>query len=161
MTEIEGHFWDKIETQCNGNSLESMRMVLVQTPSTGVKEHELSIFWNEAKPAMEELGHQTTHKSFSLKFVLPSRCTGIKMAQKWPNDDWSNMRPHDKKGSPWLKVPGWPSTRSWITQRPWIETGVNDPHPHTHQNAHKMISSNTMPVDWSLASFSSEAASSN
>lgn len=33
MTESEGHFRGKVETQCNGNSLESTRVTLSNTPS--------------------------------------------------------------------------------------------------------------------------------
>jgi hypothetical protein len=31
---------------------------------------------------MEGGGHDTTHKTFNPKFVLPTRCTGIKMEQR-------------------------------------------------------------------------------
>jgi hypothetical protein len=30
----------------------------------------------------EEEGHQSTHKTFNPKFVLPTKCAGIKMEQR-------------------------------------------------------------------------------
>jgi hypothetical protein len=45
---------------------------------------------------VEEGRHQTPYKTFNLKFVLLTRCAGIKMEQRvrgWPTNDCSTLRP--------------------------------------------------------------------
>ena len=39
-------------------------------------EPEPDVFCNQARPQVEELGHQPSHKPFDLQFVLPVECSG-------------------------------------------------------------------------------------
>jgi hypothetical protein len=65
-------------------------------------EPELVISYSQASLPMEGARHQPIHKTFNPKFVLTTRCPGIKMEQKlreWPINDWSNLRP-----TPWERT---------------------------------------------------------
>jgi hypothetical protein len=67
-----------------------MRVILAKTPRNGDTEPEAAILCNQARLPMEELGHQTSHKSFDLQLVLPTRCAGVKVVQKlweWPTNN--------------------------------------------------------------------------
>ena len=58
-------------------------------------EPEMATFCNQARLPMEGLGHQLSHKTFDLQFVLPVGCTEVKMEQKlrgWPSNGWSILR---------------------------------------------------------------------
>ena len=46
-------------------------------------ELEMASFCNQARLLMEGLGQQPSHKTFDLQFVLPTRCAGVKLEQKW------------------------------------------------------------------------------
>ena len=53
-----GHFRDDMETYCNGNSMESMRaMLAIKFLVMEDTESELAIFYNQARPQVEGLGH--------------------------------------------------------------------------------------------------------
>jgi hypothetical protein len=41
-----------------------------------------AISYIQARPPMKGLGHQPSYKTISPKFVLLTRCTGVKMEQK-------------------------------------------------------------------------------
>lgn len=43
------------------------------------REPERTIFCNEARLPVEELGHQASLKAFDLEYVLPSRCAEVKV----------------------------------------------------------------------------------
>lgn len=49
MTGIWGHLGGDVETYCSGNSLESVRVMLVKPLIMGHKESELAIFHNQAR----------------------------------------------------------------------------------------------------------------
>ena len=44
----------------------------------GDTEPEPAIFYNQAIPQMEGLGHQPSHKTFDLQFVLPAEFSGTR-----------------------------------------------------------------------------------
>ena len=48
----------------------------------GNMEPEVVTSYSQIRLQMEGGGHQFTHKSFDSKFVLPTRCAGIKMEQR-------------------------------------------------------------------------------
>lgn len=75
----------------------------------GDTEPEPPISCNQARIAVEDLGHQLSHKNFDLQFVLPRRCAGVKGAKKlweWPTNDWSNLRTMPGEGAPIPKIQG-------------------------------------------------------
>ena len=62
----------------------------------GDRETEVETTCSQAGLPEEGEGHQPTHKTLDLKFVLPTRCAGIKIEQRlreWPTNDWPNLRP--------------------------------------------------------------------
>jgi hypothetical protein len=63
----------KLETYGNGNSQELMRV----TGGRGT-DPEWAICCNQAGLPVEELGHQPSHKTSDLSFVLPTRFLGDK-----------------------------------------------------------------------------------
>lgn len=42
----------------------------------GDMEPEPTIFYNQARPQVERLGHQPSDKTINLQFALPSECSG-------------------------------------------------------------------------------------
>lgn len=61
----------------------------------GIMGPEPEIFCNQARFSVEELGHQASHKTFVLLFVLATKCAGEKVVQNLqerPNNDWFNLR---------------------------------------------------------------------
>lgn len=75
MTRTGYHFVGEVESYCNGNTMEPMRITPAKAPSNGDTDLELSIFCNLARPQVEELGHQSEHKTLDIQFVLPAECT--------------------------------------------------------------------------------------
>ena len=73
-----------------------MRLLVV-----GGIESEIVTFCSQAGLSVERGGYQPTHKTFNPKFVLATRCAGIKIEKrlkKWPTNDWPSLRPlHGKK----------------------------------------------------------------
>ena len=58
-------------------------------------EPKMAIHCNQTGLLMEGLGHQSSYKTFDLKFVLPTRYAGVKMEQKlrdWATYDWPILR---------------------------------------------------------------------
>ena len=68
---IRLHFRGEVETWCSRNSMESMRITIAKTFSNMDTEPDLTILCNQARPAIEGLGHQSRHKIFDLQFVVP------------------------------------------------------------------------------------------
>jgi hypothetical protein len=63
---------------------------------------ELAIFYNQASLPREGLGHQLSHKTFNLQFVLPTKCAGVKMAQnlwEWPTGSAGDPS-HEREPTP-------------------------------------------------------------
>ena len=56
--------------------MESTGVTLAKTPSNGVMKLKLVIFYYQARPKMEGLGHQPNCNIFHLQFVLPAECAG-------------------------------------------------------------------------------------
>lgn len=61
MTGLKEHFGDEVETQFNGNSMESMRVTLVKVSSNGDTKPEPAMLCNQARPQVEGSGHQPNH----------------------------------------------------------------------------------------------------
>jgi hypothetical protein len=99
------------------------------TVTLGVNQQEvhqgpMAISCNQARLSVEGLGHQPSHKTFNLQFVLSERCAEVRVAQTCAND-WSNLRP-----MPWEGVHTWHClggrtvgargaknpTRTWLTE---------------------------------------------
>ena len=62
-------------------------------------EPELDISYSQERLPEQVLGHQISHKTFNLQFVLPVRYVEVKVVQKlweWPTSDWSS---HERR--PW------------------------------------------------------------
>ena len=66
------------------------------------RETEVATFCRQAGLPVKRVGLQYNHKTLNPKFVLPTRCAGIKMEQRlreWPANDWLHLRP-----IPWEKA---------------------------------------------------------
>jgi hypothetical protein len=48
----------------------------------GDMKPELAISYNHPTLLVEGLGHQPSHKTLNLQFVLPARCAGVKVVEK-------------------------------------------------------------------------------
>jgi hypothetical protein len=60
-----------------------MGVTLVETPTNRRDiETEMATSCNQVGIPEEEKEHQTTHKTFNLKFFLPTGCTGIRKEQR-------------------------------------------------------------------------------
>lgn len=55
--------------------------VLAEIPTRGDIETEVVTTLNQAELSVERGGHQSTHKTFYPKLVLPGGCAGINMRQ--------------------------------------------------------------------------------
>lgn len=75
------HFTGEVETQFNGNSTESARVILANTSVMSSPEPEPGIFYNQARCQVEGLGPKLGHKTFDLQFILPEECSGIRPLQ--------------------------------------------------------------------------------
>lgn len=51
-------------------------MILAKAPSKGEKEPEPAAFCDQTMPETEGLGHQLSHKTSDLQFVLSAECSG-------------------------------------------------------------------------------------
>lgn len=69
------HILGEVETYCNGNSLESVSVTLVMTPSKDT-EPEAVIICHQTRLPMEGLGKQSNRKTLDLQFVLLQYCWG-------------------------------------------------------------------------------------
>jgi hypothetical protein len=49
-----------------------MSIALAKTPSSGERDPESAVFYYQARPQVEGLGHQPRHKTFNLQYDLPS-----------------------------------------------------------------------------------------
>lgn len=59
------------------------RVTLIDIPTNVDTVTEVATFCSQTGLLIEGGGHQSTHKTFNPKFVLPPiRCTGIKMEQR-------------------------------------------------------------------------------
>jgi hypothetical protein len=66
------------------------------------RETEVATSCSQAGLLVEGGGLQSNHKTLNPKFVLPTRCAGIKMEQRmreWPAIGWLHLRP-----IPWEKA---------------------------------------------------------
>jgi hypothetical protein len=59
-----------------------VRVTLATTPSNGDLGPEQALSRNQATLPVEGLGQQPSHKTFKVQYVLPTRCAGVKVAQK-------------------------------------------------------------------------------
>lgn len=84
----------KGETERDNWKGESIRMTAPNTPSS--RAYVARTDHLQARFLVEALGHQFTHKTFNLQFVLLMRCAGVMVAQRlwqWLNKGWSSLRP--------------------------------------------------------------------
>jgi hypothetical protein len=86
-------------------------------------EPELAIFCNQASLPVVRLGHQPSHKTFDLQFVLPARCAGAELAGV-ANQWLAQFETHATRGIPHLILPRGPGTRGWVSHRPRIESNT-------------------------------------
>ena len=70
---IQEHLWDKVKTYENGNSQESIRVILAKTLSSGGYGP-----CNRVKLPKKGLGHQPSHKTLDPPFFLLTRFAGVK-----------------------------------------------------------------------------------
>lgn len=68
----------------------------------GNTECKPAIFCNQEGLSVEELGHQTNHKTFGLQSILSARCVGavvVKNLWGWPTNDWYNLGTTPQEGT--------------------------------------------------------------
>lgn len=83
-TGIRGHLESNIENKCSENSQESTRVISARTPTIEATEPDPSLFCNHGRLLVVVLGHQHSHTTFDLQYVLPSRCAETMVTQnKW------------------------------------------------------------------------------
>ena len=72
LEEMTGTFLGDVETQFNRNSMDSTKVALSTTLSNGNMATEQSIFYNQARPKVQVLGHQPSLKTYNLYFFILS-----------------------------------------------------------------------------------------
>lgn len=81
-TGIVRYLCNQLENKYNGNSLDSMRVTLDNTSSNGDTEPKMVMCCNHARLPVEGLGYSPSLKTFYTQFILPTKCSGVKMAPK-------------------------------------------------------------------------------
>lgn len=66
----------KVGTQCNTNSMRSMRVNLAKSPSNHSHGAQTRNLLQPGKTPVEMLRHQPSHKTLYLQFVLHAQCSG-------------------------------------------------------------------------------------
>jgi hypothetical protein len=80
------YLWNKPENWGMG-PWKDMEVALVEIPSRGDVEPEVTTFYSQSRLPVEEEGHQLTHNTFNTKSALITICAGIKLEQRlrdWP-----------------------------------------------------------------------------
>lgn len=138
---IGGLFLSEVQSQCNGNSQESMRLTLVQTLSKGYMKPKQTISYNQVRLPVEGSVYQLILKNLQLK-ILAEGCALVKVSQKLGRV--TNQRPveleiHSPKGSPLLTLPRVTGNRGWIAQIPRIELNTISNNNNNNTKVNKML----------------------
>lgn len=108
-----GHLWDELETQCNENSQESMRITLVTTPINGG-------YWAWTDFLSQHFQWREW-ESTQLENLQPTICTSSKMCWGKGGTDFMgvdnqwliHLETYIMRGSPSLTLPEAPGPRDW------------------------------------------------